>query len=53
MITRGDDTRHDNCIDETTGHLTSRLLEDDGEGTGAGVALVKIGSVIGDVEADD
>lgn len=53
MVTSRNDTGHDNRIDKTASYLTSRLLENDGKWTGAGVTVVEILGCVRDVEADD
>lgn len=52
MVACGDDTGHDDGVDEAARHSAAGLLEDDGEGTGAGILAVETGIGVGHVQAD-
>lgn len=52
MVTRRNNTRHDNCIDEAPCHCASSLLEHDREGAGASVFRVESRVGVGHIQAN-
>lgn len=52
MISRRNDTGHNNCVDETACDLAANLLENKGEGTGLGVSRGKIRIIVWDIESN-